>query len=62
MSQQQVYDYLKEHPNSCARDIYTALNTSPQGVQTALRKLMDYGCICRYIDEKDLLYKYQVKE
>ena len=62
MSQQKVYEYIKEHPNSSAKQIYTAIGYSPQSVQTSLRKLMKYGCISRYIDEKDLLYKYQVKE
>ena len=62
MSQQQVYDYLKEHPNICAKQIYTEIGCSPQSVQTSLRKLMQYGCISRHIDENDLLYKYQVKE
>lgn len=62
MSQQKVYDYIKEHPNSSARQIHEAIGGTRQGVQTALRKLMLYGCISRYIDENDLIYKYQVKE
>lgn len=59
MSQQKVYEYIKEHPNSTARDVYTALNTSPQSVQSSLRKLMQYGIISREIN---VVYRYKVKE
>ena len=69
MSQQQVYDYLKEHPNSIAREISLGLNKSPQSVNNSLRQLMKYGCISRYLDEviysysfKIEVYRYKVKE
>ena len=57
MSQREVYEYIKQHPDSTAREIGEGLgckaHDSRTRVQTALTRLLKYGEISRWIDLED---------
>ena len=64
MSQSEVYEYIKNHPDTSVPEMAKKMKKSRSNVQTSVSRMMKYGEVQRWIDYKDpyKVYRYRVKE